>query len=942
MKQFFIHLFILLASYSVSAQVNVSGKITDQSGQGLPGVTVVERGTSSGTVSDRSGNYSLKVSGSGAMVVFKYTGYATLEKQAGQTGQLDVTLEADAATLDQVVVVGTRRANRVQTETPVPVDVIQVGQVSPTTARFDITSLLNYAAPSFNYNKQSGSDGADHIDLATLRGLGPDQTLVLVNGKRRHQTAFVAVFGTRGRGNSGTDLNALSALAIDRIEILRDGASAQYGSDAIAGVVNILLKQNTGKLSADIGYSAYYDPKYNPAFNHELGQYVHGNKVDGNTYSAAVNYGAPMGKKGGFVNVNLNYTDIAKTFRQEMDGKLPTNSVRRANGDASMKGYGAQFNLEAPMGADNKLAFYAFGGFNSKSSDAYAFTRNFSARPQRFPTDANGNLIPVDGIIFSTAPDAAGSTDQYFNPRIQTDMRDLSLNLGLRGNLSSGWSWDLSNTTGNNDFHFHGHNTFNAGLGVGQTHFDDGGFTFSQNTTNLNLNKLYDTVREGLHLAFGAEYRREQYQLYAGEEASYKLYGNPIFRQDSLFDENNNFTGLDITYRPSGAQGFPGYQPGDEADANRSCTGLYADAELDVTSKFLLGAAMRYENYSDFGSTFNYKLTSRYKLAPRFNLRGSYSTGFRAPSLQQMNFSSTFTTVQGGNISEVKIANNRSPITRAAGIPALKQEKSSNSSVGFTIKPAPGLTITIDAYQVKIRDRVVLSGQFDAADATLSPVLTTELTKLNVGLAQFFSNAVNTTNQGIDFVIDYGKKLGRGNLRLLLTGNLQQMSIDKINVPALLDDTPEHRANFLSDREQAFILASAPPVKVASLFEYTTGKLTLGTRLNYYGSIELLGYGEDGLGINPMVPTDANPTTYVEDRYVYGAKLVPDLYMGLKINKNISLNLGVDNLLNAHPDLGYVAAASGWAFNNETGGPWDSVQMGGNGMRLFARLSLNF
>ena len=917
MKQLFTLLLIIIGLDVVNAQTTLSGRVTGENGTPLPGVSVYERGTSSGTTTNAEGYYSFRYSKENATIVFSYVGYATYEQVAEGRTQLDVTLKTDESQslLDQVVVVGTRSANRVQTETPVPVDIINVGQQSVTTARYDVTSLLNYTAPSFNYNKQSGSDGADHIDLATLRGLGPDQTLVLVNGKRRHQTAFVAVFGTRGRGNSGTDLNAIPAMAIDRIEILRDGAAAQYGSDAIAGVINIILKKNVRRFSADIGYSAYYDPKYNPAFKHELGQYVHGNKVDGNTYSIAANYGLPMGKKGGFFNLTVNYSNIGKTFRQEIDGILPTNVYRRANGDGSMQGLGLMFNSEAPVGSKG-MTFYTFGSYNRKESDAYAFTRNFSARPERFPTDANGDYIPVEGIT-QTASDG----EVYFNPRIRTEIQDISFAAGLKGGSADKLTWDLSNTTGYNDFHFFGNKTFNAGLGAGQTSFDDGGFSFLQNTTNLNLSRLYPTVLSGLSVAFGGEFRFENYKLYAGEEASYRNYDPD---------------------KASGAQGFPGYQPGDEADATRSCAGLYGDVELDVTERFLLGGAVRMENYSDFGFTTNFKLASRYKIASNFNLRGSVSTGFRAPSLQQINFSSTFTTVQGGNIAEVKIAPNNNAITRAAGIPELKQERSVNASVGFTWKPLRELTFTVDAYRVQVKDRVVLSGQFSADDSSLNPALTSALQNLNVSLAQFFANAVNTSNNGVDFVVDYNKRRSNGHFRALFTANLQSMNIDAINVPDRLNDTEDHRLTFLSDREQRFILASAPPVKFGLNLEYGLKSLTFGARVTYFGAVTLLGYGESGLGINPQVPTDADPNIYVDDKYVYGGKLVPDVYIGWKLNKNLNLNVGVDNFLNIHPDLGYVPAAAGWAFNNEPAGPWDSVQMGGNGMRMFARLGLNF
>jgi iron complex outermembrane receptor protein len=913
MKQLFFLIFFFAALGNVSAQLTLRGTITDSNGEPLAGVTVSERGTRNGTVSASNGTFTIKYGSADAVIVFAYTGYLTQELVTDGRAEVTVVMEQDDNLLDQVVIVGSRRGNRTQTETAVPVDVINVGQATMTTARGDVTSLLNYTAPSFNYNKQSGSDGADHIDLATLRGLGPDQTLVLVNGKRRHQTAFVSVFGTRGRGNSGTDLSAIPVQAIDRVEILRDGASAQYGSDAIAGVMNIILKKDVSRFSADFGFSGYYDTKYNPAQKPEIGQYEFedGKKFDGLLYSVGANYGLPLGSRGGVLNLTLNYANQGKTFRQELDGDLPTNIYRRAHGDASMQSFGGMFNAEVPIKGD-ELTFYTFGGYTRKESDAYAFTRNFSARPERFPTDANGGLIPVAGIIKESS-----DGESYFNPHIQTEIQDASFAAGFEGMFGDDWSWDASNTTGYNNFHFFGDKTFNAGLGPDQTHFDDGGFKFLQNTTNLNFSKLYPYVMSGLNVAFGGEFRYENYQLFAGEEASYANYD---------------------TLKASGSQGFPGYQPNDKVDANRSCVGVYGDLELDVTEKFLVGGAVRFENYSDFGATINGKLSMRYKVVENFNLRGSMSSGFRAPSLQQINFSSTFTTVQGQNIAEVKIAPNYSPITKAAGISELTEEKSLNASVGFSWRPMRELAITVDGYWVQVKDRVVLSGQFSADDPSLNMDFTDALKDLNVSLAQFFANAVNTTNKGIDIVLDYNRRMENSHARLLLAANFQDMTIDKINVPEALEGNSE---TFLSDREQTFILASAPPVKLAATLEYGFGKFTVGTRLTYFGEVTLLGYGEDGLGIDPMVPTN-DGTRYVADEYIYSGKLVPDIYAAWKINENFTLNVGVDNFINVHPDLGYVPVASDWAFNNETGGPWDAVQMGGNGLRAFGRISVNF
>ncbi len=911
----FILILLMGVLLKLEAQQTIMGQVKDNSGSPLIGASVFVLGTNSGTVTDADGKFSIRIN-PGQKIQISMVGYNSMEVSEFNGKDMQLVLESSMTTLDQVVVVGSRRGNRIKTETPVPVDVLQVSQTQFPTSKMDVTSMLNFATPSFNHSKQSGSDGADHIDLGTLRGMGPDQTLVLINGKRRHQTAFVSVFGTRGRGNSGTDLNAIPQSSIDRIEILRDGASAQYGSDAIAGVINIILKKNPGKLTGHVGYATNYDNEYNTILAKDQGYNEYEGKLDGNTLSAGLNYGFGLGDKGGFVNLGLDYASIGKTFRQDTSHTLPFNIYRRTHGDGSVDAYGGMVNFELPLNEDNKLSLYGNGGYNFKKSDAFAFTRRFGDNPERFPTDGSGNIILVEGII---KPTQDGS-DYYYNPHIQTEISDIGATAGVKGSLSSGWDWDLSDTYGSNDFHFFGDKTFNAGLGADKTHFDDGGFTFSQNTINLNVGKEFSSVWNGLHLALGAEYRSEAYDLFAGEAASYENY-----------NENN----------PSGAQGFPGYQPSDEVNATRNTLGFYADVEADITKSFLLEGAVRLENYSDFGFTDNYKVAARYKVDPMTTLRASASTGFRAPSLQQINFSSTFTTVQGGLISEVKIAPNSSPITKAAGIPELKQEESVNLGIGISIRPINNLIFSVDAYRVKVDDRVVLSGQFSADDPTLSENLRKTLQDLKVGYAQFFANAVNTTNSGIDVVLDYSHKCASGNLKFLFTANFQEMTIDKINIPAELNTSESNREYFYSIREQNFLLASAPKSKFGFSLEHSWNRFTLGTRLNYFGEVTLLGYG-DFETLQPEVPTNVDNSIRVLDEYKYRRRWVHDIFASVKIVEGATIYLGVDNLWNVHPDLGYAPGASDWAYNNETGGPWDAVQMGGNGRRLFARIGFNF
>jgi iron complex outermembrane receptor protein len=494
---------------------------------------------------------------------------------------------------------------------------------------------------------------------------------------------------------------------------------------------------------------------------------------------------------------------------------------------------------------------------------------------------------------------------------------------------------------GRNDVHTYGDKTFNASIIGNSTpnHFDDGGFNFLQNTVNLDLSKPFKSVAQGLNLGVGAEFRYEKYEIYKGEEGSYKGY-----HPESILYQN-----IDEERTPAaGSQGFPGFSPSDVVNDSRTNIGAYVDAELNVTAKWLLDGALRFENYSDFGFVSTYKLATRYKLASHFNIRCSISTGYRAPSLQQINFSNTLTSFSGGVLVQTRIANNNDPITKAAGIPQLKEETSVNASLGFTWKPAPYLTFTVDGYLVKVKNRIVLSGLFSADDTTLPKAFTDQLKSLDVGTAQFFANAVNTTNTGVDIIIDYNKRWGHKSFRALLAGNIQNMTINDIHVPVLLSDTKLHQKTFFSDREEAFLKASAPKNKFSLSLEYNVNKFGVGTHITYFGKVVLMGFGDatddnpNQTGINPMVPADYIPNLYVPEVFNYNGKVVTDVYASYKFSKHIALFAGADNLFNVHPDLGVNPLARGWFGDNESGGPWDSVQMGFNGLRLFGKLVLNF
>ena len=927
LKQVSMLLLVTICSLNAMAQSSkINGTVVDSKGSPLDGVTVKVQASNAATTTDKSGAFSINAKVND-LIEFSIVGFETKKiKATGNT--INVVLNSTTADLQDVILVGSRGTGRAKLESPVPVDVIKISEVAVNTARMDLTSSLNYAAPSFNYNKQSGADGADHVDIGTLRGLGPDQTLVLINGKRRHSTALVGLFGTRGRGNSGVDLNGFSQASVDRIEILRDGASAQYGSDAIAGVMNVVLRKNTNEWNITTGLAGYYDKKFNTYQHKDKKDYLYSNPIDGVTSAIQANRGFDLGKKGGFINLSFDVLDQGKTFRQaassDINDKygLPTNTWRQGFGDGSLTSYGTMMNLELPLG-DN-IKFYAFGGFNNKKSDAYAYTRNWSARPTRFPVNPDGSLKFVPEIMFRS-----GSGDTSYNPRIQAKIKDISMVTGFSKENKNGWNWDFSNAFGYNDFHYYGAGTFNASdIGnVTKTSFDDGGFNFLQNTTNFDLSKQYGTVNNGgLKVAYGAELRYEAYRINRGEVASYKAYPNNFGLQQA-----------------PGAQGFPGFSPEDEVDANRMVTGLYGDLEYTPSDAFLLTGAIRFENYSDFGAVSTFKTSFRYKVTDNFNFRGSFSTGYRAPSLQQKYFSNTLTSFSQGNLVQSRVANNNDPVTKLAGIPALKQETSNNMSLGFSWKPMQGLSVTVDGYQIKMKDRVVLSGLFSAGDATLPTALTDKLNSLGVATAQFFANAVNTTNTGVDVVVEYQKKLSATEkMKFLLVGNFQGITLDEVHVPDALN-TNEYNANtFFNDREKFFLKASAPASKLSFTADYTKKKVSFGARVTYFGKLTLTGFGYNGDGINPEVPTDADENVFVPEHFNYSGKFTTDIYSNIQLSKKVNFIFGADNIFNVHPDFAVNPQAKWWAGDNETGGPWDGVQMGYNGLRLFTKLAFRF
>ncbi|MBP1840856.1 TonB-dependent receptor [Formosa algae] len=905
MKQYYFILLSLLC-FQISTAQEVTGKIIDSEGLPVPSVNIIEKGTSNGVIGDFDGNFTITVS-ENATLVFSFLGYQPKEVKVNGQTTINVTL-IEGVGLDEIVLVGSRNPKRTITDSAVPVDVLDVAEIASTTGKVEVNEILQYAAPSFNASKQSGSDGADHVVPASLRGLGPDQTLVLINGKRRHQSSLVNIFGTRGRGNSGTDLNAIPASAIKRIEVLRDGASAQYGSDAIAGVINIVLKDNTEGFSGSVTYGAY-STAIGDGWEEKTGETLYNvegknrldgkdKSFDGETVKVDFNYGVDIGQNGGYINFTTELLSKDNTLR-------PGFSWRKGYGSAGVDSFNFMINTAIPI--DDNTEIYAFGGRNFRDTDAYAFSRDSFE-------DGDNRSVP------SLYPDG-------FTPRITSNITDVSVSAGVKHEMSNGWTIDFNNTFGKNNFHYYVKDSNNASMqDASPIDFNAGGHFLSQNTTGLALNKYFEDTMSGLSLAFGMEYRTENFGIFAGEIASYSLYdenGVPITNPATqIVATDSNGDAL-----PGGSQGFPGYSPDNEVDRSRTNYGIYIDSELNVTDDFLVGGALRFENYSDFGETFNFKLASRYKLLDdALAIRGSISTGFRAPSLAQLYYNLIFTNIVAGESIPSLLSANNSTVTKAFGIEDLKEEKAFNASVGFTFNTG-GFTATIDGYLIDVKDRIILTDNF-TDQAILGP--------LNVDAAQFFANGVDTQTTGLDIVLSYKTTLGaNGNLNINLIGNLNDLKIDSINTPefegsSMTDE--EAQLRFFSPFSQAYLEAAAPKYKFGLNLGYSINKFNINATLTQFSEVILQDFQW----------VDSPPTTFAEADALklvatdtYEARLVADISLGYKFTEQLNLTIGANNLFNTYPSSQF----DGWS---DQGGLADSVQMGSDGRYIFSRLGFSF
>ena len=722
--------------------------------------------------------------------------------------------------------------------------------------------MLNFKVPSYNSSSQTFSDATAHFDPSELRNLGPSRTLVLVNGKRKNQSALVYVNDTPGKGEVGTDMKSIPAEAIKRVEVLRDGAAAQYGSDAIAGVINIVLKNNTdGMITANTGITT---------------------EGDGLMYDVGVNKGFNVGK--GNLNLTASYYHQDETNRagepgqDDLFGVPATDPWIQANPDLGMTigqpnydKVSALANFTMPYGTGSE--FYALGGITVRDGTSYALYRT-----PYWITDDAGLLTP-DGQEYNG-----------FQPTFDTGVADLTFSVGSKNNIA-GWNTDVSLTAGSNAVDYTIGNTINPSLLPNSpTEFDAGSYAFGNIIGNLDASKTIDD----LSISFGVEARSESFEVTAGQEESY----------------------ID-----GGAQSFPGLQPGNALDESRNNVGVYAGLDYDLSDETLLTGAVRFENYSDFGSNVSWKISGRQYIADKKGaIRASISTGFRAPSLHQIYLSNVQTLVSGNTISNQGTFNNVRPVIVGLGVPSLDAETSFNITAGATYKFTDAFSLSADYYTINVDNRVLFTGEigFDADDATTNPVEQI-LVDNDVTSIKYFVNALDTKTSGFDLVADYqGAKLGA-----VLSMNINETTIenDVIKSPGVVGD---QGYDIFNRKEQSRITSARPKVKALLGLSYKVGDLKIGLNNTYFGEVTW--------------QHAADPT---KDQ-TFSAKVITDLVLSYKVTDKLGFNLIVNNLLNVYPDVidtkGDVVTDLGGRFKY----PWEVNQFGFLGTVIKGGVSYKF
>ncbi|UYY79379.1 TonB-dependent receptor plug domain-containing protein [Sphingomonas sp. R1] len=778
--------------------------------------------------------------------------------QAQQAAQPAAPVAADATDgATEIVVTGTRTLGRSRLDSASPVDVLS-SQALTRQGTTELAAAVAAVAPSIDFPRPSATDGTDAIRPATLRGLSPDQVLVLVNGVRVNSSALLNVNGSVGRGSAAVDLNTIPTAALERIEVLRDGASAQYGSDAIAGVINLRLREARSGGAATATYGIYHtDIDTARGSRSTTGEPV---------FTASAWQGFGLGSDG-FVTITGEYVNRKPTNRADLDPRTtPANRLTGRFGDPQVEQYTGTINAGKGIG----------GGF---SLYGWASYQDRDTRSAAFPRLAAVNGVAAPAVVTAGYPDG-------FLPIINTKSTNAVGAVGVKGDVGA-WGVDLHLGYGRNKIAYRTRNSANYTYGAATPkNFYDGAVIFDQWVAGLDVRRKFD-VLQSLNLAFGAEGRREGYKITPGEQASYE---------------------------GSGAQGFGGFAPVNAIQRSRRSISGYVDLEAQVTQAFLVDVAVRGEHYSDFGDTANGKLSARYDVAKWFALRGTVSTGFRAPSLQQQYFTSIAQVVQNGTPVLTGTFPSTTPVAAALGGKPLQPEKSTNLSLGTVIR-AGGFDLSVDAYEIRLRDQLALS---ENIQSSFSPQVAAILAPFNVPSARFFINGLRSRTRGIDAVAHY--RIGdaanaAGAFDFTLAGNVNEIVVTRVPTStATVNPAP-----VLFARSRVLTIEQGTPgEKVTGTIDWTRGPVGITVRGTYYGDVNQPG------------------TTPAADIHT-GQHLISDLELRYQPRKGAQIAIGASNLFDVYPDRTIVA-------NNSTGvlGFPSYSPFGFNGRYLYARLGVNW
>ncbi len=797
-----------------------------------------------------------------------------------------------ASEVEELIVTGTRTEGRTRLESLAPVDVISQDALSKVGVS-ELNQALSIALPSFNFPRPGLADGTDTIRPAQLRGLSPDQTLVLVNSKRRHSAALVNVNGTIGRGSSAVDLNTIPSAIVQSIEVLRDGASAQYGSDAIAGVLNLRLREarSGGNITATYGarvttVSTLVAPTPAGA-NFTVADKARYDRTDGETANISGWIGLPLGEAG-FLTLAGEVLDQKKTIRTAPDWRQQYPLVggafdpREATFDRYNAWYGEpdirQYTAFANAGYDlsDTSSLYGWASYQNRDSTSAGFFR-------RALDDRN---------IISIYPNG-------FLPLINPEVEDFSAGGGVTWKLGE-WAMDSSLVYGANSMDFTIRNTLNRSIGPSsKTVFEAGGFDYNQLVYNLSGVRTYDMgLAKPLNVATGIELRREGYKINAGEPDSFR----------------NGGVLLNGSPTPSGAQVFPGFRPENVVDKDRTSIGAYLDLEASLTDQLLMSAAVRAESYSDFGETVTGKLAARYDVNDSFAIRGSIQNGFRAPSLQQQFFATTSTNFINGVPFDITTFPATNAVAAALGAQPLDAEKSTNYAVGAVVRLGP-VNVTIDAYRIEVRDRIVLSENLTQANVR---AFLQSRGFVGIGGGRFFINGVDTTTEGIDIIANYKATTeDMGNFAFTAAANFNSTKVTK--VPATAQLAALSPAPVLFDRINVLTFEEgSPDSKITGSVDWNRGPFGATLRATRYGEV-------------------LSPGTTAANDLTLKARAVVDMEVRWDVMERVKLSLGADNVFDAYP------TKTRPALNTTSNTPFSNyAPFGRSGRYVYGRVAVNW